>query len=317
MQPKITPTTVDKLNGGGNGAFQAVPYAAANVQVTPVVPQDQQPLKVALIGTAPSSRMLAPFNDQSWKIWACSPGNMDVLPRVDVWFEIHANLLWPECASYGPPYIEWLKKQKFPIYMQNQNLVPNALTFPKRELVKRFGRYFFTSSFTWMTALAISQGAKEIALYGIDMASRDEYILQRQAFYHFLWLAEKEGVKISAPHESDIMQPPPLYGYTDATPQGRKMAARRSELKQRIAACDQQINSGMQTKGYLQGAEEDVDYAQAIWGGLADELQLAKEDIIELTTENDRLKQELRLLQEGKPEMALVVAAPEQQAVAS
>src|SRR5580698_10373126 len=49
------------------------------------------PLKVAMIGTAPSSRMLAPFNDPSWKIWACSPGNMNTLPRVDVWFELHSN----------------------------------------------------------------------------------------------------------------------------------------------------------------------------------------------------------------------------------
>src|SRR3981189_2150960 len=59
------------------------------------------PLKVALIGTAPSSRMLAPYNDPSWKIWACSPGNMNVLPRVDVWFELHSDLLWPEHESYG------------------------------------------------------------------------------------------------------------------------------------------------------------------------------------------------------------------------
>ena len=52
---------------------------AIDVQTTPVPPPilnipPAQPLKIALVGTAPSSRMLAPYNDPSWKIWGCSPG---------------------------------------------------------------------------------------------------------------------------------------------------------------------------------------------------------------------------------------------------
>src|SRR5215467_5742575 len=43
--------------------------------ITPIVMQPQRE-KVAIIGTAPSSRMLAPFNDPTWDIWVCSPGNM-------------------------------------------------------------------------------------------------------------------------------------------------------------------------------------------------------------------------------------------------
>src|SRR3954468_23311721 len=44
------------------------------------------PKKVAILGTAPSSRMLAPFNDPEWQIWSCSPGNMGCIPRFDRWF---------------------------------------------------------------------------------------------------------------------------------------------------------------------------------------------------------------------------------------
>jgi len=62
---------------------------------------------------------------------------MNVLPRADVWFEIHGNLLWPECKSYGEPYIAWLKQQQIPIYMQDQSLVSNACVFPKDELAIR------------------------------------------------------------------------------------------------------------------------------------------------------------------------------------
>lgn len=236
------------------------------VNIAPVA--EPQPLKIALVGTAPSSRLLAPYNDKSWTIWCCSPGNMTGIPRVDAWFEIHSNLLWPEYRHYGEPYIDWLKKQTFPIYMQDNKLVPNALSLPMRDLVKRFGPYYFTSSFSWMMAMAIHVGCKEMALYGIDMASRDEYILQRPGAYYFFIRAKELGIKVTAPFESDILQPPPLYGYSEATPFGRKMHARKLELQNRLAPMRQQRDSLIQQIHYLEGALEDMDYILAIQGGV-------------------------------------------------
>jgi hypothetical protein len=262
---------------------------AAGAVHTPT-PAAAGPLKVALIGTAPSSRMLAPFNDPSWKIWACSPGNMNAMPRVDIWFELHSNLLWPEHESYGRPYIEWLKQQKFPVYMQDQSLVANAVVFPWYDMVQTFGRDFFTSSFAWMMALAIAQGASEIALYGIDMASRDEYIRQRPGFYYFKQRAVERGVKISAPHESDIMQAPALYAYSDSTPLGRKLMARRQEVSGRINAATQQVDQATHGKTYLQGAMEDIDYQESIWGGSSTDLMIANEKIVRLEAELAQVK---------------------------
>jgi hypothetical protein len=253
------------------------PYAITTVgQMTSPVPvAEPAPLKIALIGTAPSSRMLAPFGDPTWQIWGCSPGNMNALPRADAWFEIHANLLWPEYESYGKPYIEWLKQLKIPVYMQDQSQVPNATTFPWQELTQEFGEDFFTSSFAWMMAFAMKVGAKEIGLFGIDMASRDEYILQRPGFYFFRHEARKRGIKVTAPNESDIMQSPPLYAISDSFPFGRKILARETEIKGRIAAMgrerDQKTAEAQQISNnitYLQGALEDLDYVKAIWSGL-------------------------------------------------
>ncbi len=235
----------------------------------PVAPAPQVlPLKIAIIGTAPSSRMLAPYSDNSWTIWACSPGNMGVLPRVDAWFEIHGSLLWPENKHYGEPYIEFLKKLPIPVYMQDKRYCPNATPLPKDELVKEFGPYYFTSSFSWMMAMAIKIGAREIALYGVDMASRDEYILQRPGAYHFFNEARKRGIKITAPYESDILQPPGLYGFSEVTPFGRKLLARQTELKERVNALRAQRDSANQHIIYLEGALEDLDYVNAIWGGV-------------------------------------------------
>ncbi len=276
---KITPTFADQQ---GNGAMLPPNVVAQHEPLTgqtwhppgatPYIPvltpaAEPTPLKIALIGTAPSSRMLAPFGDTSWKIWACSPGNMNQLPRVDAWFEIHSNLLWPEHESYGKPYLEWLKTLKVPVYMQDQTVVPNATMFPWREMVAEFGDGFFTSSFAWMMAYAINQGAKEIALYGIDMASRDEYILQRPGFFFFRHEAERRGIKVSAPNESDIMQAPALYGFSDSTPLGRKILAREKEIKERIAGMEAQVGQLNNNINYLRGALEDVDYFKCIWSG--------------------------------------------------
>lgn len=272
---KITPTFSDiaQANGGKIPPL-AMPLSVAapvsvsmpvEASISPMV--EPAPLKVALIGTAPSSRMLAPFADTSWKIWACSPGNMGVLPRVDVWFEIHGNLLWPENKHYGEPYIEWLKKQTFPIYMQDNSLVPSATTFPKEEMVKEFGRDFFTSSFAWMMAMAMREGASEIALFGIDMASRDEYILQRPGFFFFKYVAAQRGIKVWAPNESDIMQSPGLYGFSEVTPFGRKIIARQQEIKDRLNSMRQQRDQLAHNITYLEGAVEDLDYIHSIWIG--------------------------------------------------
>lgn len=284
---KITPTFKDQQAANGGSPIHIIPSheplsgegfsppkvtpereMTADLSLTSATPAaEPAPLKVALIGTAPSSRMLAPYHDPSWQIWVCSPGNMGLVPRVDIWFELHANLLWPECRSYGEPYIEWLKKQTFPIYMQNQQYVPNALTFPKDEMVKEFGKDFFTSSFAWMMALAIHKGAKEIALYGIDMASRDEYILQRPGFFFFRHVAEQRGIKVSAPNESDIMQSPGLYGYSEVTPFGRKVLAREQEIKDRLNGMRGEAQRLQHSITYLEGAVEDLDYIKSIWLG--------------------------------------------------
>jgi len=284
-KPKLTPTFADNqvlgaapqdfqpvtvaqkmfavAEGAPSAPLELVPAPMEPVQTVPETP----PLKVALIGTAPSSRLLAPYNDPSWEIWACSPGNMNSLPRVTKWFELHANLLWPECISYGAPYIEWLKQQKFPVYMQSQEWVPNAIVFPKDKMVEIFGKDFFTSSFAWMMALAIAEGAKEIALFGIDMASKEEYQLQRPGFYYFKYRAEQLGIKVWAPYESDLLQHAPLYGYSETTPIGRKILARKVELEQRIAPMRAEKARLEHSCVYLEGALEDLDYFHAIFSG--------------------------------------------------
>lgn len=280
-EPKLTPTFADTVPGtseaGANKSVDNPPQEYRLIQQQPL----QRREKVAIIGTAPSSRDLAPYQDMSWEIWACSPGNMNAVPRVDAWVEIHGNLHWPPIAQqYGTNYIQWLSKQPFPVFLQNEmhhkKYFSHGIDFPRRELLLHFGKwaqYFFGSSFAWMVALAIYKGYKEIGLYGVDMASKDEYIFQRQSFYFWMFIADQRGIKITIPLESDLAQRPSLYGFSEVKPYGRKMAARKQELVTRVAQLEQadepkvaaQAEQLKQNKIYLKGAIEDNEYQQCIW----------------------------------------------------
>ena len=114
----------------------------------------------------------------------------------------------------------------------------------------------------------IEEGAQEIALFGIDMASKNEYILQRAGGQYFLQEAAKLGIRVAIPHESDLAQPPGLYGYDCSTPFTRKVLARKKEVNDRIAAMTAERDKLNQQITYLQGAAEDVEYFEQIWSGV-------------------------------------------------
>lgn len=268
MEPKITPRTTDKLLAQGG--------LPSNIFVTHIpemkIRDPLLPEKVAIIGTAQSSRSLAPFGDPSWTIWGSSPGNMGQLPRIDAWIEVHANFFWPELEVYGRPYVKWLNEQTFPVLTPSlppyRQMFPRALDFPWRTLVKRFGDYFFTSTFAWMMAYAIHVGVKEMGLYGVDMSSENEYIQQRPGGHYFIQRAREAGIKVVVPPESDLLQPSPLYGIADSTRFGRKAAARQREIDVRIAEATNRLNQAQAEINYLKGAREDVSYHRNIWGGI-------------------------------------------------
>ena len=111
--------------------------------------------------------------------------------------------------------------------------------------------------------MAILENADEIALFGIDMASKDEYILQRPGGHYFMQEATKRGIKVSIPYESDLGQNPELYGYADS-----KIHCRKKELEGRISQMVTERDKLSHSITYLQGALEDLDYVKSIWGGV-------------------------------------------------
>lgn len=215
-------------------------------------------MKIALLGSAPSSKWLAPFKDQSWSIWACSPSNCD-LPRSDVFFEIHGMdtvLREPQYAEF----VEWCKKHP-KIFMQElRPEFPGAIVYPKDEMFKEFGPYFFTSSLAYMMALAIASKPEAIGLWGVDMSANDEYGYQRAGCHYFIQEAKKRGIQIVVPPESDILYPPPPYGYRESSGMWWKMNTRWKELATERQKIQQQMVELKKRETLLTGAMDDAQY---------------------------------------------------------
>ena len=230
--------------------------------------ESQPPRKIAVLGSAVSSVGLAPYNDPSWEIWACSPANMTI-PRKSIWFELHSIEI--KKREGLDAYLDWLSKQPFKVYMQSVlPEFPNSLEFPLQPLIAKYGPFWWTSQIAFMMALAIEQKPQAIGLYGIDMAASSEYNQQRLACQFFIREILNAGFSLVVPPESDILEPAPMYGYMENSRQWRKYYARMAELKERIARLDQGIAAQQHEKTHLVGAIDDMEYQIAHWANRRD-----------------------------------------------
>lgn len=236
-------------------------------------------MKIAIIGGAPSSRDLAPYDDQDWTIWSLSPANRLFVKRVDAWFELHAladleSVRWRE---WNGPYLKYLRELSIPVYMQDKNeMVPNAVKFPLDGL-KEFDSCFFTSSMALMLAHAITLKPAEIAVYGVDCSADGEYGYERPGVQYFIRLARERGIKVTVPPQSDLDAPVPIYGYGCASPVAVKLKEHSYELRARIALKEERLNEINNEKAqllndiaFLRGAMDQNRYVRrtfVAWSG--------------------------------------------------
>lgn len=225
------------------------------------LPQIGETLLIAILGGAPSSCNLAPFGDPNWEIWACSPGNW-ASPRVDAWFEMHS--LARKNVRGNEPYINVLRTHPRVYLSAPDKLIPNAIVYPKDDILPHFGgqyvESFMQSSVSYMLAMAITLKPKVIGLWGVDMAAESEYDYQRPGCHFFFNEALKRGIDITAPPQSDIMNPLPLYGYKEHSPMYWRQKARKQELMERVREADHKMREAELTKATLNGALSDINY---------------------------------------------------------
>jgi hypothetical protein len=135
-------------------------------------------VKIALLGSAPSSIGRAPFKNENYlewlggkpeelnrthgdvpgdfQIWGCSPGCWGIAPRSDRWFEVHR---WePSQAWFSGEYVQFLRDYKGPVYTGGRvPEIPNHVVYPIDRMEEKFSSYFMASSLSLMLALAIDE----------------------------------------------------------------------------------------------------------------------------------------------------------------
>lgn len=251
--------------------------------------------KIGIIGSAPSSVRLAPYNDPQWALWGCSPGVYGVAPygRIDTWWEVH-RYEPPTCGDpnnaankgwFSPEYDRFLKEFKGPVFMASPvadvevpvAAIPNSVRVPFEDYVAKYGPYFFASSMSYMLVHAIEtllgmrkdrntpEAGEAIGLWGVDMAAASEYAWQRPGCQHFIGLAKSLGIDIVLPPESDLMQPPSLYGICEYNPRHAKLLARMNEMDQGVAHWTNVLTNAQQQLAHVKGAQDNLKYVMATW----------------------------------------------------
>lgn len=153
----------------------------------------------------------------------------DALPRIDRLFEIHPeDWIKRKELSSAVEYWEWLKQlHDFPIYMMDKHPeVPASVRFPfdeiNRELFPKFhtntGKLieFYTSSVSFMLAMAIYEQVDRVEFYGVEMLSSTEYGYQYPGGAFMIGVALGQGMEVVI-HEKSHLCKARVYAY-DAIP---------------------------------------------------------------------------------------------------
>ena len=170
-----------------------------------------RPLKVAIVGTAPSTCHKAPYNNESWQIWSLG-ANAAAGARFDRWFEMHTKEVLLNCGSWEPMGKFFLEAGEKLILAHPMPEFPKAQIYPIAFIKSQFGTYF-TSSIAYMIAYAIHMGAEEIGLWGIDMLDEEEYRHQRACCEYLLGIARGRGIAVYLPPESPLLRAERMYAY--------------------------------------------------------------------------------------------------------
>jgi hypothetical protein len=281
----------------------------------------RKPLNIAIVGTAPSSAKLAPFDDPSWQIWGLSTAPQQ-MPRWDTWAELHdlkrKRGLHPEYYSYlcqvpadGSRRV-WLHK--------SDPNIPAGKPFPRERILERFGPLFtnsprdfayITNTISWLmaqAALEIEQNGMlgSVGLWGVDMAvggvvdrQRSEYSYQRPSCEWFIgYLTAFLGKPVILPAQSDLCTCRQMYGFdTDTNPMYYQVHARRAELQQKRGQVALELRTAGQTVERIRGAVVELDQWLQRLGTEAGQPLRARHE--ELTQELQQAQHQFEHLKQG------------------
>ena len=237
-----------------------------------------------MLGTAPSTRGLAPLDTPDWEVWGQADYWAD-LKRVDRWFEFASMA---KLRAEFPDYLKFLSAAKFPVYMRAAYPeVPTSIAYNFNDAAARYGREFMSATVVWMICQALDEHMAgrtvgTIGLWGYDLALDGEYGHQRPGLRHMEWICRYHmpalgfaPVKVLVPLGSDLTITPIPYPFAEEDPLVAKIRARKRDVTARMTNVQKQIaeirGALVKAEGayqYLRGAEEDANYFERMACGV-------------------------------------------------
>ncbi len=196
---------------------------------------------VAVVGMAPTSCSLAPYEDEDCEIWLLNEAHaFPWAKRATRWFQIHETKSWKRYIAKRDVlnHAEWLKENplNIPIYMQYpRHEVPKSVGYPLHEVVsdvfplfqrgledetnfwkryfykRKFTTKYFTSTLAYMMGVAILDGFERIEIYGFELSDDEEYVRQKACAEFWIGFAMGRDIEIYTPEGNQIMLSE-LYG---------------------------------------------------------------------------------------------------------
>lgn len=210
--------------------------------------------KIAILGTAPSWKQ-APLHDSDWEIWVCNITGMEV-ERWDRLFEIHRR--WEESDK---EYLEEIKTILPP--KKVMSIIPLGgpanIVIDRAALAKKYGAIWLSSSLAYMLAIAIDEGATDIGIWGVDMESREEYVVQFSGCRHFIDLAKFVGIKIHMPDRCLLLREPEPYPDRFETMFALTMENKAKRIEGLIDQSERRLERTKREMYYLDGKIDAIE----------------------------------------------------------
>lgn len=156
------------------------------------------PRHVVIVGGSTGRDEARSYISEQASIW-CVARIYNKVPYADLVFDMHTSSQYWDPQTYRAHRHGKLVTQK-PI-----DEFPNAEVLPAEIMQQEFGTPF-TSSFSWMTAMAIHGGATMISLLGVNMQHKTEKGLQRDGLLYLLGFAKARNIKINTTQLSALKQ---------------------------------------------------------------------------------------------------------------
>ena len=173
--------------------------------------------KLAIVGaSALDEDERPPLDDPDWDVWGCNSlwrKHLDRkgMFRADAWFEMHP------IDVQTPQELRDMVDCPVNLYVLSNEVLENHwIEYPLNVVRRRFGeRDYFTNTFAYQIALALTKDYREIGLWGVELwqGSTREARIELPCLEYWLGVAKGRGVTIALPDYSKLLWHEHLYGY--------------------------------------------------------------------------------------------------------